>query len=109
MSAKVNITVDQGADFVYNTFLIDSGGNPIDLTDFTGRSQFRTSFTSPNYTNVHVTVGTTDGSVVLSMNATTTATLTSSRYVYDLELISVDNIVSRVMEGTVTVNPNVTR
>ena len=109
MSAKVNITVDQGADFIYNVNLIDSGGNNVDLTGFTGKAQLRTSYTSPNYTTMYAATGNTDGMVFLSMNSATTANLTSSRYVYDLELISTDNIVSRIMEGVITVNPNVTR
>ena len=110
MAAKVNITVDQGADFIYNVFLVDSGGSPVDLDGFTGRCQFRTSYSSPNYANVNVSLNDpSTGAILLTMNSASTANLTSTRYVYDVEVISNTSIVSRIMEGIITVNPNVTR
>lgn len=109
MAAKVNLTIDQGADFIYHSFLVDAAGAPIDLTGYTGKCQLRTSYTSPNYANVDITLNSPMGSVVLTMNSTSTSNLTSARYVYDVEVTSSDSVTSRVMEGTVTVNPNVTR
>jgi len=44
----------------------------------------------------------------LTMNSVITANLSSTRYVYDLELFS-SNVTSRIIEGFVTVNPGVTR
>jgi hypothetical protein len=43
------------------------------------------------------------------MNAVTSANVTPGRYVYDCELTSSSNVVSRLVEGIVTVTPQVTR
>ena len=43
------------------------------------------------------------------MNAATSANVVYGRYVYDCELTSSGNTVSRLVEGIVTVTPQVTR
>ena len=108
VSAKINLDVDQGATFYYSVNLLDTGGLPFNLTGYTGNAQLRTSFTSSNFTTMNVAVTAATGLVELTMNATTTAALSSNRYLYDVELNS-SGTVTRIMEGTVTVKPNVTR
>lgn len=108
MAIKTNLIVDQGADFVYNVYLIDQNGDPFDITGYTANSQLRKNYTSTTYSTIDVAVGNTNGLITLSMNSATTANLTNSRYVYDLELHA-NNVTSRILEGIVTVNPEVTR
>jgi hypothetical protein len=108
MAIKNNLIVDQGADFVQNIYLIDQNGDPFDITNYTANAQIRKTYSSATYTTMDVAVGNTDGLVTLSMNSTTTASLTNTRYVYDLQLHS-NNVTSRLLEGIVTVNPEVTR
>ena len=109
MSAQNNLTIDKGTDFTYNIHLIDSAGTPVDITGFTGSSQFRTSYTSNAFVTMDVYVSETDlGLITLSMNSHTSSTLNAPKYLYDLILTSNNNIVSRLMEGVVTVNPRVT-
>jgi len=108
MAIKTNLTVDQGATFVYNIYLIDVDGNPFDITGYSGNSQIRKTYTSTSYTTMNVAITGASGLITLSMNSVTTANLASSRYVYDLELSS-NNVTSRIVEGYVTVNPGVTR
>jgi hypothetical protein len=55
-----------------------------------------------------VTVTGNTGLVELTMNAATTASLSRNRYLYDVELNN-SGIVTRIMEGVVTVSLNVTR
>jgi hypothetical protein len=43
------------------------------------------------------------------MTNSTTAAIEEGMYVYDLEITSGAGTVTRLMEGTVTVNPEVTR
>jgi len=43
------------------------------------------------------------------MNNATTAALSPGRYVYDVELKSSSNSISRILEGLVTVTPEVTK
>lgn len=108
MAIKSNLTVDQGANFIYNVFLVDTNGNPFNISGYSGNAQIRKTYTSSNFTAMNVTITGNSGLVTLTMNATTTSNLVFNRYVYDLELTS-NNVTSRILEGFVTVNPGVTR
>lgn len=108
MSIKSNLTVDQGANFIYNVFLIDTNGNPFNIEGYSGNAQIRKTYTSSTYTPMNVTITGNLGLITLTMNSETTANLTFNRYVYDVELTA-NNVTSRIIEGYVTVNPGVTR
>jgi hypothetical protein len=109
MARKLNLVIDQGTTFSYTIYLNDTNGMPQDLSDYTGRAQMRKSYGSTSYTAFTVAVGGAAGSVTVSLSATQTATLKAGRYVYDVEMVNVNNTVSRLAEGIVTVNPEVTR
>ena len=109
MAIKTNLIVDQGTNFVYNVYLIDAAGDPFPLVDYTANSQIRRSYTSSSYATMNVAINESGGVISLTMNSETTGSLTNNRYVYDLELISNTGIVSRIVEGYVTVNLGVTR
>ena len=49
------------------------------------------------------------GLITLSMNSATSSTLTAVKYLYYVKLTSNNNIVSRLMEGVISVNKYVTR
>lgn len=107
MAVKANITIDQGTDFATSIDVTDDNGDPTDLTGFTGAAQLRKHYTSANSFAFSVAVA--NGSVTLSMNSATTANISSGRYVYDCELTSGSNVVTRIVEGIVTISPQVTR
>lgn len=109
MATKANITVDQGTTFSTTISLTDDDGNPIDLTGYTGRSQMRKHFTSSNSQSFTVSLSNNAGTVTLGLTATQTSNLTPGRYVYDVEVVSGANVISRIVEGIVTVTPEVTR
>jgi hypothetical protein len=70
----------------------------------------RKSYYSSSATTITSTVtGTANGEVTLSVSATNTAALTPGRYVYDVIITSPTSVVTRVVEGIVTVLPSVTR
>lgn len=108
MALKGNITIDQGTDFSTSIDITDDNGDPIDVSAYTGAAQMRKHYTSSNSYSFTVTTS-SSGQVVLSMNAATTANIAAGRYVYDCELTSNSNTVSRIIEGIVTVTPQVTR
>lgn len=108
MALKGNITIDQGTDFSTSIDITDDNGDPIDVSAYTGAAQIRKHYTSSNSYSFTVTTS-SSGQVVLSMNAATTANIAAGRYVYDCELTSNSNTVSRIIEGIVTVTPQVTR
>ena len=108
MATKLNLFIDRGTDFATTIEVADDAGTPINLTTYTGRSQMRKHYTSTTYNSFTVT-GAANGVITISMNAETSATITGGRYVWDLELVSSGNVVSRIVEGIVTINPEVTR
>lgn len=108
MAIKTNLVIDQGADFIHNIYLIDSNGDAFDISNYTANAQIRKTFTSSSFYTIGVSLGGNTGLVTLSMNAASTSNLTNNRYVYDLQLHA-NNVSSRILEGIVTVNPEVTR
>lgn len=109
MAIKANLLIDQGSDFSTEIDVLDDNGDPVVLTGFTGAAQMRKHYTSSTSTAFNVTINAGNGTVTLSMNAATSSTVTPGRYVYDCELTSSSNVVSRLVEGIVTVTPQVTR
>jgi hypothetical protein len=108
MAQKVNIVIDQGTTFNTDFTFTDDQDNPIDFTSYNGAAQMRRSYLSVNSFAFQVGLG-NNGIVSLSMNAATTSSITAGRYLYDLEVTSPTNVVSRLVEGIVTVTPEITR
>jgi hypothetical protein len=108
MATKANIVIDQGTTFSTTINLTDDDDAPIDLTGYTGRSKMKKHYTSSNSHSFTVGLSGTSGVVTLSLSATQTSNIVPGRYVYDVELINPSNIVSRIVEGIVTVTPEVT-
>jgi hypothetical protein len=110
----LNLTFSQGATWKLAMTYTNSAGNPIDLTSHTARMQARPSFESTttvlNLANgTGITLGGTAGTINLLVSATATAAINAQQYVYDLEVISDSNEVTRVVQGTLVVTPEVTR
>lgn len=108
MAAKVNIVIDQGTTFNTTYTIHDAQDEPIDFTGYTASSQMRKTYTSSTAYIFDVSLNSV-GQVILSMNATTTNAITAGRYVYDIEVQDLSGIRSRIVEGLVTVTPQVTR
>lgn len=109
MALKANITIDQGTSFATSIDVTDEEGNLVDLTGFTGAAQMRKHYTSSTYYSFAVSISAGTGEVTLSMSANATNNVAAGRYVYDCELTDANGIVSRLVEGIVTVTPGVTR
>jgi hypothetical protein len=108
MAQKLNLIVDQGTTFATSFTVNDDAGNPIDFTNYTGYGQMRKHYTSTNAVAFTVTAN-SSGGVTLELNSNTTNSIEAGRYVYDVELVAPANTTSRVVEGIVTVTPQVTR
>ena len=108
MAQKVNLIVDQGTTFSTSFTVNDDNGDPIDFTGYTGNSQIRKHYTSSNSVSFTVTAN-SSGAVTLSLTSNATSNLVAGRYVYDVEMVSGGNVTSRIVEGVVTVTPQVTR
>lgn len=112
MATVRNLVIDQGSTFSISITVSDYTGSAIDLTGYTLRSQLRKSYHSNTYTSFTVVSNDpTDGEITLSLTATQTSALKYGRYVYDVEIVSPApaSEVTRILEGIITVNPEVTR
>jgi hypothetical protein len=110
MAAFSEIVIEQGATFNTTINVEDTAGAAINLYGYTANSMMRKSYYSTSATTITSTVtGTANGEVTLSVSATNTAALTPGRYVYDVIITSPTSVVTRVVEGIVTVLPSVTR
>lgn len=108
MATKLNLFIDQGTDFTTTIEVADEDGTPIDLSTYTGRAHMRKHYTSSAYHAFNVS-GSSNGIITVSMNSATTANIAGGRYVWDLEMVATGNVVSRIVEGIVTINPEVTK
>ena len=112
---RLDMSCYQGASFDYTlTWLSD--GAPVNLTGYTGRMQVRDGYDAGSAivsltSGTGITLGGTAGTILVELTATQTAEIDatpSGQYVYDLELVS-GATVTRLVEGTFIVSPEVTR
>ena len=112
MAAIANLTIDQGATFNSDVTVKDSNNNPFNLTGYTASAKMAKGFQSTNTrTSITCTVAAdaTTGVITLSLTAGETSNLEDGRYVYDLEILQTSSsTVTRVIEGIITVRPQVT-
>ena len=111
MGAKANIVVDQGTDFATTITVRDNSGVAVNLTNYTGQGQIRKHYTSTVAHNMQIVFEDprTSGQLTMKLSRVQTANLASGRYVYDVEVTDNANTRSRLVEGIVTVTPQVTR
>lgn len=107
MASKANLVIDQGSTYSVSISISNSDGDPLNITGYSSRAQLRKHYTSSNAVTFQTSLST--GEVGLSLTSAQTALLTPGRYVYDVELIDSSNNVTRIVEGIVTVTPEVTR
>ena len=110
-AAYQELFLEQGTDFTTTITLDDVYSVPYDLTGVSAKSQIRKSYYSSNATAEFVTtINTpTDGTILLSLDSANTSNIYPGRYVYDVVIKDSANTVTRVLEGIVNVNPQVTR
>lgn len=111
---KYNMVCPQGSTFNQElTYSINAVN--VNLSGYTARMQIRTSHTatatllSLTTENGGITLGGSNGTISLNIAAATTAGFIPKEYIYDLELISGNGTVTRIIEGKFLVTPEVTR
>ena len=112
MAAIANLTIDQGATFSSDVTVKDSNANAFDLTGYSASAKMAKGYQSTKTrTPITCTISAdaTTGVITLSLTADETANLEEGRYVYDLEILQTSSsTVTRVIEGIITVRPQVT-
>jgi hypothetical protein len=112
MAAYVELYIDQGTTF--NTIINitdDTTNEVVNIAGYSITSQLRRSYYSANASAniVCLITDASNGEITLSMPASVTANLKSGRYLFDVKSVDTSNVVSRILEGIVTVTPQVAR
>ena len=110
-AANYNLTIDQGSDFAIDLVVSDDG-TVKNLTGYSARAQMRNtkSATAVAATFTCTVTAATDGALKMELPNATSSGISPGKYYYDLELYTANNVVvSRLMQGTVILTPEVTR
>ena len=110
MATTKNLVIDQGATFTSDITVKDINGNVFDLTGYTAVAKLAKGYSSTRTRTAMTTAfaqDRTSGILSISLTSNQTASLDPERYVYDVEITSSGGIVTRVLEGIITVRPEV--
>lgn len=110
MATVANIFIDQGADYSNIITVGASNGSALNLTGYTAASQIRKSYSSSTAYNFTASIfSASEGKVRLQLTAAASDLIPPGRYLYDLEITSPSGTKTRVVEGIVTVTPEITQ
>lgn len=109
MAVKANLVIDQGTDFSATIDVVDANNDIYDLSTHTAAAQMRKNYASSTATTFVCTDSDSGGQITIELSSNTTSQLEPGRYLYDVEITSNGGVVTRVVEGIVTVTPGITR
>lgn len=110
MAIFANLTVDQGSTFNTTVTVAEATGGDISLEGYTARAQIRKTYTSSTALDFYVEITDPENGVIaMKLDSAASGSLRAGRYVYDLEIISPSEDVTRVIEGQLEVTPRVSR
>lgn len=112
MAGFIELTIDQGATFSASVDLANDDGSAINVTGYQFTSQLRKSYYSANATaTLQITVtNAASGNLLLQLDSANTSNIKPGRYLFDLKMNNTStSTTTRVLEGIVTVTPQVTR
>jgi hypothetical protein len=113
MADTYNIQIDAGATFRLQVSYVDDDNVAINITGYSARMHVRETVTS---TSTVIALTSSSGITITGATGTLDIVIAKSvtkdlvgPYVYDLEIESGSGVVDRLLQGSVTVNPEVTR
>jgi hypothetical protein len=110
MATISNLYVDAGASYSNIITVTASNGQALDLTGYTVASQMRKSYSSSIAYNFTASVyNAQTGKVRLQLTPSQSEQIPAGRWLYDVEITSPAGTKTRVVEGIVTVNPQITQ
>ena len=111
-AAKLDITIEQGATWARTLGLVRANKTPMSLVGYTGKAQIRTK-PEDDTVLAEFTVAfvepRTSGKIMYSLTDEETTELTFSTAAYDLFIISPSGVTTKLVYGTVSVVPAITR
>ena len=110
MATISNLFVDAGSDYSNIITVSATNGQALNLTGYTVASQMRKSYGSSTVFNFTSSVyEAANGKVRLQLPAETSSSIPAGRWLYDVEITSPSGTKTRVVEGIVTITPEITR
>ena len=113
MAISTNFVIDQGSMFESTINVTNADGSTYDLTEMVIASQMRKSFYTSSFIDINAVVdgNPLDGQIKISITPTMSNAIKPGRYVYDVEIHhnTDPDIAQRVLQGIITVSPQVTR
>lgn len=107
-AVPLNLTIEQGTDFEVSLTVRNKNKTPLNLLGYTATAKLKKHYSSQDFTSFVVTfLDRSNGRISISMSNSVTSTLKPGRHVYDVLLTAPNNLKSRVIEGTVIVEPGV--
>ena len=105
-----NFTIEQGTTFS-RVLTLQENGSAMNLTGYSVASQMRSTHDSSTVvaTFSGSVTNASSGQLTLSLTNSQTSAIEEAIYVYDVEITSGAGAVTRILEGNVTVTPEVTR
>lgn len=110
MAQFVELSMDQGTSFSVDLTVINEDGSARNVANSTFTSSIRKSYYSSSVT-ANLTITTADaanGIIYANANSAVTANIRPGRYLYDIKESNA-NTVTRLIEGIITVYPQVTK
>jgi hypothetical protein len=107
---SLNLNIEQGSDYeITLTINNDDDNSPLNLTGYDAESVLRKHYGASNSVDFDISfVNRLLGQISLSMPREKTSLLKEGRYVYDVVLLSPNDVKTRVIQGSVLVSPGVT-
>lgn len=110
MATISNLFVDAGTTYSNIITVAATTGQPLDLTGYTVKSQMRKSYSSSTAYNFTASIyDAAAGKVRLQLTPVQSEAIPPGRWLYDVEITSGAGAKTRVVEGIVTVTPQITQ
>lgn len=113
--------IEQGATVDLELLYKDSTNTPINVTGYSGKLQIKSDYADNSPTTyltlssslqpdgTGIVFGGVSGTIGIYVSAATSSTLTFDTAYYDLEIVNLDNEITRLLQGTVQLSKEVTR
>ena len=110
MATISNLFVDAGSDYSNIITVSSTNGQPLNLSGYTVASQMRKSYSSSTvYAFTASVYDAANGKVRLQLSASNSSAIPAGRWLYDVEITSSAGSKTRVVEGIVTITPQITQ
>jgi hypothetical protein len=110
MAVISNLYIDAGSDYSTIITVTGSNGQPINLSGYTVAAEMRKSYQSSlSHPFIPSVSSAINGKIRLQLTAQQSEQMTPGRWLYDVEITSPSGQKTRVVEGIVTINPQITK